>query len=399
METQFGTAIEAGNDSHAVGERAARTAVGEMATDRVDFCQVFASARYEYRPLLDGIRSVVGPGASVVGCSTAGEFTESRVTESSVALAVVASDSLQFCTGLGTGLSENVTACAGEAIRQLPSSVEGHPYMSAIALHDGLVGAGEQLALACQRKLGQHVSLAGGSAGDDMGMAATHVFCDGDIVEDALAMALIAAEQPITLTVNHAHTPVSAPVTVTAAEGSTVREIDDRPAFEVWLDAVREPVGERLGVDVDSLDPGSERLSELLNHYPFGIDQGHGFKIRWPGLTERTDGPMQFAVEIPEGTVFRVMHSQPSEQVSAVREATREAVDAAGEIGIAGAFVYDCVCRAAILGDEFAEAITAIDEELPAPFVGFETYGELCLQRGQTSGYHNTTSVVMLLPE
>lgn len=32
-------------------------------------------------------------------------------------------------------------------------------------------------------------------------------------------------------------------------------------------------------------------------------------------------------------------------------------------------------------------------------FVGSETYGERCMQRGQMSGYHNTTAVNVLLPE
>lgn len=399
MGTQFGTAIGTGTDSRAVGERTARDVVVSIDADRVDFCQVFASASYEYGPLLDGIRSVIGADAKLFGCSSAGEFTESAVEEGSIALAVVTSDSLRCFTGLGTGLSDNVTACAGEAIRSLPSSVEGYPHMSAIALHDGMAGTGEQLALACQRKLGQHVSLAGGSAGDDLRMEATHVFCEGEVVEDGVVMALLAAEEPITLTVNHSHTPISDPITVTDADGSTVNELDGRPAFEVWRDIVRGVATEHTGIDVDELEADTEQLTALLTRFEFGIDQGQAFKIRWPGLTERADGPLEFAVEMPEGTVLRVMHSDPSKQIATVREATREAIETAGETDIAGAFVYDCVCRAAILGEEFPTAIEAIEEQLPAPFVGFETYGELCLQGGQTSGYHNTTAVVMLLPE
>jgi hypothetical protein len=32
------------------------------------------------------------------------------------------------------------------------------------------------------------------------------------------------------------------------------------------------------------------------------------------------------------------------------------------------------------------------------PILGWETYGEICMEPGQFSGFHNTTSVVVLIP-
>jgi methyl-accepting chemotaxis protein len=96
---------------------------------------------------------------------------------------------------------------------------------------------------------------------------------------------------------------------------------------------------------------------------------------------------------------MRVMQSSPEQQIESAREAARQAKEAAGETPIAGAIVYDCACRRVILQEEFSTAVRAIDDELDCPVVGWETYGELCMQLDQVSGFHNTTTVVMLLPE
>lgn len=63
---------------------------------------------------------------------------------------------------------------------------------------------------------------------------------------------------------------------------------------------------------------------------------------------------------------------------------------------MAGAVVFDCICRNLILGDAFQSAVSAMHEELGgAPLAGFETYGEIALDAGDMSGFHNTTSVVL----
>lgn len=131
--------------------------------------------------------------------------------------------------------------------------------------------------------------------------------------------------------------------------------------------------------------------------FGYGIDQGDGYKIRWPQVNDVDEGTIRFAVDVPEGTVFHVMYGTRESQVESARRAAHTAVDDAdGEV--AGAFVYDCACRSNILGDEFETAVTAMGEEFDAPFAGFETYGEICMQPGQMSGFHNTTTVILLFP-
>ena len=409
LETQFATASAVGDDSFETSVEAATEAFAYLNADRVDFCQVFCSSRYDYDEVIQGIRSVIGDEAELIGCSSSGEFTEHCVAENSVTVALAASDTIQFYTGMGTGLRESVPKAIGRATEALPESVPGYPHRSAINLHDGLSGMGDQIALVTLRKLGQDVNIVGGSAGDDMAMEATHVFCNDEVREDAVVIALLASRRPAMVAVNHGHHPISEPLTVTRADGSRVYELDGRPAFEVWREYTERHIESArseavaFGPDADERD----RLRRLFTEYEFGIEEGtgigddRGYKTRWPGLTETTDGPLDFPVNVPEGTKLRVMYSPKDAQIEAARKTADEAVafmeDADAEM--AGGFVYDCVCRAAILEEKFPDAVRAMADEFTAPFAGFETYGELCVARGQNSGFHNTSSVALVLPK
>ncbi len=72
-----------------------------------------------------------------------------------------------------------------------------------------------------------------------------------------------------------------------------------------------------------------------------------------------------------------VTHSNKSDQVYAVRNAANNAVNELRGGSVAGGFVYDCACRAMILGEDFDDAVDTIHSAIDAPFAGFETYGEV----------------------
>lgn len=395
MVTRFGTGIDTGPEPAAAARSATTAALDELDGADPDFCQVFCSSTYEYAPVLETVRDVVGTDVPLVGGSSTGEFTEDRAVDAGVAVALIASDSMAFATGLGGGLGESVPRAVREAVGGLPDAVEDYAHQSAIVLHDGLAGVGEQLTLVLQRRLGPEVSFAGGALSDNYAMEETVVFHDDEIVSDGIVVALVGSEQRPIITTNHGHEPLSDPVEVTDSDGTLVAELDGRPAYDVWKDAVREMTRSEFGVEVDELENGATELMRLTGEFEFGIDQGEAYKMRWPRVEDTDAGTLRFAVEIPEGTVFRVMHGGKEAQIQSAREAAREAVSLADGDPLAGAFIYDCACREIILGDEFGTAVDAMDEELDVPFCGFETYGEISMQLGQMSGFHNTTTVIM----
>jgi methyl-accepting chemotaxis protein len=206
--------------------------------------------------------------------------------------------------------------------------------------------------------------------------------------------AQIFSKSRLGLGVCHGQTPLSAPLRVTKAEGNVVYEIEGRPAWDVWREQTRESARVN-GIDVDHLDPKAE--IDYLLRYQAGLANGAEYKVRAP--LSRKQGAIHFACGIPEGTVIRVTESVPEGQITSAREAARRARASLGGRPVAGAIVFDCICRNLILRSDFGRAVRGMAEELgDVPLAGFETYGEIAMDAGDMSGFHNTTSVVLAFP-
>jgi len=260
---------------------------------------------------------------------------------------------------------------------------------------DPLAGNGEEVTLLTASQLGVDAPLAGGAAGDDLRMKSTVVSCGAEASSNAVVIAQIFSKEPLGLGVCHGHTPLSPPLRVTRASGNVVEQIDGRPAWDVWLEQTRARARER-GIDLSSMSAADE--GGYLLRYEAGIAAGAEFKIRAP-LSRTKEGAISFACGIPEGTVFRITESAPESQVASAREAARRARVQLGGRPARGALVFDCICRNLILGAGFSAAVQGMSEELGGvPLAGFETYGEIALDAGDLSGFHNTTSVVLAFP-
>jgi Uncharacterized conserved protein len=142
----------------------------------------------------------------------------------------------------------------------------------------------------------------GGSAADDRRLEETVVFTNDQVATDAVAVGMIASREPFGTAVGHAHLPVAGGYRVTDAEGSVVNELNGRPAYDVWADAVRDHAADDLGVNVDDLSPEDDRLTELLTRYEFGVQTGDDeYKIRWPGLTPTVTARCTSPPRFPRG--------------------------------------------------------------------------------------------------
>jgi methyl-accepting chemotaxis protein len=103
---------------------------------------------------------------------------------------------------------------------------------------------------------------------------------------------------------------------------------------------------------------------------------------------------------MPTGAVIAIMESVEAKQIESADRAVRLSLESLGHAEVAGAIMFDCSCRKSILCDRFGEAVRAMRKALGegAPFAGFETYGEIALQVGDCSGFHNTTTVAVTIP-
>lgn len=353
---------------------------------------VFASPAFDIRPVLQQIEAQ-HPAAKVVFSTTAGEFTEARDTKGGASVALIAGDMVVEQT-VQRGLSGDLYDVVERTGTALDNHHPSHPHRTCVVLLDPLPGTGEELVLSLAARFGPEVRLVGGAAGDDLAMASTQVGDGPRIVDDALVATMIHTRTPLAVGVAHGHRPLSTPLNVTRAEDNIVYEIDGRPAFDVWAENTQE----HSGVDPRTLDV-SGRAAYLLR-YEAGLQLGPDtYKIRAP-LDATAEGGLSFATGIPEGATLRITESDPESQRAAAKTAAEDAMQKLGAARAAGAVVFDCICRNLILQDRFQDAVRDVSHALgDAPLAGFETYGEIALDHGDMSGFHNTTTVILAFPE
>jgi methyl-accepting chemotaxis protein len=392
METKVATALVSGSASQAAAELE-RELRQKLGGDDPKLILVFASTRQPLSQVVGPLSAGFG-GAAVLGASTAGEFTERGDAKDSVA-AIAIAGAFRVFGGIGKGLKQNPERAVAEAVEGLPREVNGFPHRTGLLLLDPLAGNGEEATLVAASILGSDVPLAGGAAGDDLKMTSTEVSWGAEAVTDAVVVAQIFSKTELGLGVCHGHKPLPGQLRVTKASGNVVSELDGKPAWNVWREHTRAQAKAR-GIDVDALAPSDE--GAFLLRYEAGLAVGNEYKIRAP-LSRTADGAISFACGVPEGAVIRITESQEEEQVASAREAARRAREAVSG-PVAGAIVFDCICRNLILGEDFKRAVRGISDELGgAPLAGFETYGEIALDAGDMSGFHNTTSVVLAFPK
>lgn len=366
----------------------------QLAGERASLVVVFGSTEQPLNELLPGL-SASFDGAVVLGVSTAGEFTEREESSGATSAFAIAGDYRVF-GGMGTGLTADLEGAVTRALAGIPAAVPGYPHRTAILLVDGLVGLGEEVTLLVASALGPDVRIAGGTAGDDWKIKETLVGLGGQASTDSLVVAVIFSREPLGVGVCHGHRAVGRKITITRSEGNVVHELDGKPAWPHWLELTR-PLAREDGIDADALSSAGEVL-QFFARYEAGIPTGREIKIRTP-LIRNPDGSMRFACGMPEGVEVELMRSNADLQLESAREAARRARAALGGREALGAVVFECACRKVLLGDGFAAAAQAMSRELGGvPLAGFEAYGEIALNVGDFSGFHNTTSVVLAFP-
>jgi len=397
-KTTFCTGLSANDNSFQAGKFAAYRALSKSDAKQAQLGIVFASSRYKYEEVLLGVRSVAGD-TPIIGCSSASEFTEDRVTKNSVACAFISTDSFKFYTAMARRLSADPAMAFRQAVAAMPAKDSDFPQRSAIILVDTVAGTGEAVSRAAVNALGPDVTIAGGAAADNLAFNNCSVFHNSKAYSDSLSLCILDSKVPVGVGVQHGHIPISPPLTLTKTQGNVVYEIDNLPAWEVWKEYTRHKAYFK-NIDVDEIESKAE-IGAFLLQYEAGLLAGENYKIRAP-LALNSDGSINFAAAMEQGSVFRIMESPSKEwQIQSAKASAIAAVNSADPgTKFAGAIVFDCICRNLILDHEFKSAVMEIKQVIgDIPLIGLATYGEIAVTPGQQSGFHNTSTVVLLIPE
>jgi hypothetical protein len=320
-------------------------------------------------PSLDGVRIGRGlagafPQAPVIGCTTAGEFTERAGSSGGVSAVVLPTGVVRRAAGaladLRYGIDEAVTAAVRHIEARLDISlrdVDPTRYVGFVLI-DGLHGAEERV----NEVLGDVaplLSFVGGSAGDDLNFSRTEVFCGPASSRHGAALLVVDAAVPFTVVKSCSFEPAGRRFVITDADAGQriVWELDGRPAAQVYAEAV--------GCGIDDL------ADQAFIAHPLGLMIDGNPWIRSPQQVV-DGGGIKFYCQLLPGMEVELMNG--TDLIADTRAAIRSAVaDVGGEAS--GAVMFNCILRrlemdANDLHQPFADAIGGI------PTAGFHTYGE-----------------------
>jgi hypothetical protein len=363
----------------------------ELGGDVPDALVVFASSQNDYGALLAALDEDCGAGV-MVGCSSAGEFTsKTSGTGMTSAIALIAPD-MAFHASAAHDLSADRAAAARSIVRGfrgLESSE--YRYRTALVLVDALAGHAEDLVDELTMATAGIYRFAGGGAGDDGAFSQTHVFCGTDAFSDGVVALEILSNKPVGIGARHGWVAASGPLRVTETAQTCLVSLNAAPAADAFDD---------YAVETSQAFDRAEPLPFFL-HNVVGVKTDAGFKLRVP-LGVGPDGGVLCAAEVPTGATTHIMSTQAVAAADAAAAAVDDAVQQvkrAGETPKVALF-FDCVATRLRLGQEFGAELDAVQTALgDAPFVGFNSYGQIVRSDGQFSGFHNCTAVVLVLPD
>lgn len=395
MATKAGVGLSRLSASHDAGAAAAQEAISKLGGADPDIVFVFASPSHEYAPLLNAVRNVVG-STRIVGCSAAGEFTNADVGHGAVAILALKSDSIRFVVGIGRGLKASRQRAVAEALRSYTTDYRaarsaGFPNATCIVLSDGLAGHGEDIVDEIHSVAGGLAQVVGGAAADDAQFVRTDVFLDDQHYTDAIIVVAAFSKTPIGIGVRHGLTPACQSLIVTRVSENVIHEIDGRPALQAY---------EKFAQDQGD-DFGPATRDAYMMAHELGILTADGdYKIRAP-LRATAEGGIVMASEVPAGASVAIMSGTAQRLISASEGAARSAMTNLGSGKPGVVIVFDCICRRIFLGEDYKRQVEAFCSVIGKniPLIGWETYGEIALTPGQQSGWHNSTSVVAVLPD
>ncbi len=396
MSTRMGTGIgkrEAGWECGRDAAWAAMDGIGLGA--QPDLVIVFASPRYNQVEVLKGVRSVTGHGP-LLGCSSAGEFTDRQVMSQSVVVAVISSNTMRFTVRCGRHLKQDLSRAVGEAVSDFhgssPESLgAGLVHRIILLFADGLGGGGEALIDELMVRTALQYELVGGAAGDDVKFKKTPVFYQDEVITDAFVCAEILSTAPLGLGISHGWSPIGPKMRVTRSQGLVVKEINGRPALDIYREFAREK-----GVTLE----GEATVPFLMEHIIGWLYQEGDQKLRvtlWP----LDDGSVMCASEVPEGALISLMKATDQSVIETSGRACRLAIERLENSPPAGMIALECVSQRLRVGEEgIAQELPRIKDVVGAiPLAGCHGYGQLARTRGAFTGLMSASALVCLFPQ
>lgn len=233
----------------------------------------FCSASYDL-PSLAAALNHNFPETLLVGCTTAGEISTQGYSTGSIVALGFHQDFFHLQAALISPVDDFTLAEAQGLIHRLlkPDLSEQTPRKHfALTLFDGL-SSQEELVLAVLDKALGGIPHFGGSAGDDIHLANTHVYLEGAFHTRAAVVIMVETTLPFEVFSTHHMSPLDTKLVVTEADPETRRvyELNAEPAADIYARIIG-VTQEQLTPDVFALHPLAVKLGQ--NYYVRSIQR------------------------------------------------------------------------------------------------------------------------------
>jgi small ligand-binding sensory domain FIST len=339
-----GVALHA-DGATAAGE-ASRLALVAAGTTAADIALVFAGGRHdhdEYAGVLGAVTRAI-PRAAVIGCSATGVLSADDELEDGRAVAV-----LVLANGAGDeprvprplfvgGLRADARAAGVRLGREVCRAVGGDASGVAVAV---LVDPAELdavdfvagLADAAPEALITGAGVSGGEAG-------CRVFYDGVARTDACVALVFPRDLHPTIGMTQGCQALSEPLTITAADGNLVLELDGRPSVEALQRAVSDP-----------LNPALRRMTPhlLAGIGELGVDGRSDYVVRQLAIAEGERPALAVAEPVRAGQTLRFTLRDAIAARDDMKAMLDEQAEARGEHPARFGLYFNCAERGSTL--------------------------------------------------
>lgn len=361
---------------------------------------VFASPKHDLAASLAQVAEVSGC-TDLIGATSAGELSEKGFARGAVAVLLVHAPRSVHQLAFGPRLRGGHAETARELCRdfeQLAATARsrGWPHSTSVILLDGLADTCERALKQVMLETRPFQQVVGGAAGVDLGLNTARVGMRLQASPDAGVALHVFGPTRWGVGIDHGLTPpsprmsVALKMTVTKMTGNVIEELDGRPAFEAY---------QRHAKDHD-VQLGPENVAQYLITNPLGVyflDEIRS--VRVAGSVTGTGG-LVCTAELAEGSLVTILHADPRNLIEAAGRAAQAARKNLDGAAPAAVLLFDCGSRGMALGQSFDREVAAVRDVFPdVPMAGFLTYGEIARFRGRLDPWHNSTAVVVAIPE
>jgi len=364
--------------------RAAEDLMNQLGSEKPKLVTCFASYERDQLALNRALRERLPKETRLIGATTGGEVDNQGIYHGSVVLSALSGD-FDVGLGLGKGLTEDAVAAGASAMTRAceelgikPQEADPRRHVG-LVIDDGFRYKKEELLLGVLDR-NPALTLVGGGANasmPDVTQFSPSIHVDGEVVNDAVLLALFRTKAPWGALRSHWYEPTGKQVTITKTDDTCTRalEIDGKPAAQRYA--------ELLDVPVDELEFGKPRGFARM---PTALKVGREYFIRAP-WKPLDDGSIVFANLLDEGSVLELM--QLGDMAGTTQRFFEEELPRRVQ-NPSAALLFHCTAR-----DWYARTMGKIDDlagtfAKAPPAVGFNVFFEIY------SGFHINTTLTVL---